>query len=146
MESLYSLGKHGGTMKNSTLIFILGFIWSVVGIALSLLGMKFLFKANAFLFFFLALPLGYIKGRTVLKKSAHRQVVRAQKLKQPSVKDIFTRGYMILIGVMMCLGMLLRFCPLALRGTIDLAVGFGLIVGSSYYYRAIKTPLPVKGE
>ena len=122
-------------MKHSTLIRISGLIWSIVGLALTTLGLIFLFKAHSLFLLFIALPLGYIKGRTVLKKSALRQLARLTALKKPLLKDLFGKGYLILLGVMFLLGFLLRYCPLALRGTIDIAVGFGLIVGSSYYYK-----------
>ncbi len=122
-------------MKHSTLIRISGLIWSLVGMALTILGLTFLFKAHCLLLLFIAFPLGYIKGRTVLKKSAMRQLSRLTALKKPLLKDLFGKGYLILIGIMFLLGFSLRYCPLALRGTIDIAVGFGLLVGSSYYYK-----------
>lgn len=122
-------------MKNSTLIFISGLIWSTVGIALTLAGIIFLFKAHNLLMLFFGFPLGYIKGRTVLRKSAIRQMSRLTALKKPGLKDLFGKGYLILLGVMFLLGFSLRYCPLALRGTVDIAVGFGLLIGSSYYYR-----------
>lgn len=122
-------------MKNSTLVFISGLIWSVIGCILLSVGIFFVFKGHKPILIFFGFPLGYIKGRTVLKRSAMRQIGRLTQLKKPVIFDLFTKGFMILMGVMMCLGFVLKYCPFAIRGVIDMAVGFGLIVGSSYYYR-----------
>ncbi|MCH9609559.1 MAG: hypothetical protein S4CHLAM45_14910 [Chlamydiales bacterium] len=126
------------TMNKTRLIFISGMIWTIVGCSLSILGTIFLSRAGALPLILLALPIGYAKGRFIMKKSAMRQLSRLSTLKEASLKDLFSRGYVLLLAIMMCLGFLLRFCPLMLRGTIDIAVGFALIIGSLNFYKVKK--------
>lgn len=125
-------------MNKTRLIFISGMIWTIVGCSLSILGTIFLSRAGALPLILLALPIGYAKGRFIMKKSAMRQLSRLSTLKEASLKDLFSRGYVLLLAIMMCLGFLLRFCPLMLRGTIDIAVGFALIIGSLNFYKVKK--------
>ncbi len=75
----------------------------------------------------------------MLKKSVKKQVARISQLSEPThIKQIYSRGYYILIGSMMALGMSLRFLPvsLAVRGAVDIAIGFALFNGALQYYRA----------
>lgn len=85
-----------------------------------------------------ALFVGYLKGRYVLSKSAHRQILRILTLPNPAnLKYIYSKGYYLLILSMILLGISLRFLPIALdvRGAVDIAIGSALINGAMIYFR-----------
>jgi len=90
-----------------------------------------------------ALFVGFFKGRVVLKRSVNRVVDRIRSQPAPlSLKNIYSKGYLFLIGGMMCMGMAFKYLPLPLdvKGFIDFAVGAALINGSMLYFRAAFTP------
>lgn len=85
-----------------------------------------------------ALIIGFLKGRFVLSKTAQRTVKSI--ILQPAplkLKNIYSKGYIILIVSMMALGMLMRVLPIGneVRGVIDTAVGFALMNGALIYFR-----------
>ncbi len=86
----------------------------------------------------LGLLVGYIKGKTVLSKSAMRAIERIHRYPSPfAIKHLYTLPYFFIILGMMGLGLLLRFCsiPVDIHAVIDLSVGSALIYGSSMYFK-----------
>lgn len=91
----------------------------------------------------LALLIGFFKGRIVLRKSAER-IIRGI-LAQPnpcSFSSVYPRNYLILLGLMMSLGMVLKWIPIPpdLKGLIDAAIGSALVNGSAFYFRHFAEP------
>ncbi len=149
--------------RHPTLIVIVGFIWLAIGLVLLLLGIHFLIDMspalvhaegsslvkwlagkvgsgdNAIsLLLAVGLFIGYMKGRYVLGRAAHRIAVRIVALPNPvSLSRVFNKGYYILIASMIGLGMLIKVLgvPPDVRGTIDLAIGSALINGAFIYFR-----------
>ncbi len=148
-------------MNKKTLVRLAGAVWLIVGMFLLVKGVQ-LFKAalanpdttvlagglgtltgsidNAVVALIaIALVLGSIKGRFVLKRSAEREIARihgqGDKL---SLTQLYSGRLCILIVLMMALGMLLRFTgvPVDVRAVVDVAVGSALIRGAMVYFRA----------
>ena len=142
-------------------IVISGLMWFVVGIGLLTLGMNFIvivaqspIQSSLMAFFSsfsggqeqaaltlitMALVVGFIKGRFVLVKTTKRVVSRIVALKDPiSFSQVYSKGYLFLIGGMILLGMSMKWInlPLELRGFVDVAVGSALMNGASAYFRA----------
>jgi hypothetical protein len=91
-----------------------------------------------------ALMLGYLKGKIVLSKSVDRQINRISTLPNPaSLKQIYSKGYYLLIAGMILLGISLRFLPITVdtRGAIDLCIGSALINGAMLYFRVLSQQL-----
>ncbi len=83
-----------------------------------------------------ALIVGFFKGRFVLKKTVGRTIARIRALPNPApFSQIYHKAYYLLIGLMACLGFILRFFPLDVRGAVDIAVGSALINGAILYLR-----------
>lgn len=85
-----------------------------------------------------SLAVGYFKGQFMLRKSVNRVVRRIITLHAPfKLKDMYTKGYVGLICGMMCLGMSMRFMPIAadVRGFIDLSIGMALLKGSFLFFK-----------
>lgn len=148
-------------VSHSTLIFLSGFVWMVVGCFLLPLGLNFiigaLLKENAgasypvlnflagyaggldeaaLMWIAIALLVGFLKGKAVFSKSVKRSVKRILALPNPSgISKIYTPAYYILLGSMILLGVLLRYVPIDVRGGIDVAVGAALINGAILFFR-----------
>jgi hypothetical protein len=89
-------------------------------------------------YIFIALFLGFIKGRFVLSKTVNRLTDRLFALgRNVSLSEIYPRMYFLLIGSMILLGISLKWLPIApeVRGVVDVAVGSSLINGSLQYLR-----------
>lgn len=87
-----------------------------------------------------ALLLGFFKGRIILKKTVHRTVSRIKSHPSPvPITSIYSKGYLFLIGGMMCLGFIFKILPLPLdvKGFIDLTIGVALTNGGMLYIRAL---------
>lgn len=154
--------------SHRTLIAISGLVWFLVGIFLLSLGLHFIldtiqansatsqhFSILAFSNFMIGdiehaaltvvticLFIGYIKGRFVLSKSVKRQVLRILSLPNPAnIKNIYSKGYYILLGSMIALGFVIRYLPISLdtRGAIDLTIGAALVNGALMYFRYATT-------
>ncbi len=141
--------------------YVAGAVWLCVGTALLTLGIHFLttwqqnpvvpshlfsfipffercFSSNALLFLLISsLLLGYSKGRWVLRRTALRHMRYFSSLERPSWARLYGPSSLLLIGIMMTLGMLLRWIPISLdvRGAVDVAIGAALIQGSLHYFR-----------
>jgi hypothetical protein len=148
--------------SKTTWIMISGMIWFIVGIGLLTLGLNFIvFKAQvethettsliakiaplaggreqaALALIAIGLIIGFIKGRYVLVKTVRRVVERILSSEMPlKISRIYSRGYLILIGGMILLGLSMKWLgfPTEIRGLIDVAVGSALMNGASTYFR-----------
>ena len=129
-------------MKNSSPALL----WLGIGFFLFGKGILFLLNgselANGLFLFSLALGVGYLKGRTVLKRTVAKLLKKVQE-KGASLKwsDIYDKKYLGLIGLMMLVGFSFNYfsIPIVVRGFIDVAIGSALITGSIFYFRGIYT-------
>lgn len=81
---------------------------------------------------------GGLKGRMVLGKTAKKVIAKARALKEPiPITTVFGLKYLVLIGLMMGLGIFLKYLhlPSEVMGCIDVAIGTALIQGSIFYLR-----------
>jgi hypothetical protein len=147
-------------LSHRTLIILGGLIWLFMGIFLLTIGIRFILSSlvlppSSFtiqlmkftldhsqammLLVTTALFIGYLKGKYVLGKSAARQVARISQLENPtSLKNLYSKGYYLLILSMVGIGIAMRYLPLIeVRGAIDAAIGSALIHGALHYFRSI---------
>jgi len=143
-----------------------GLMWFVVGTFLLVFGVKLIVHASleqgagafllgklhhvmkskeraALLLLVLALVLGFMKGRLVLSKTVTRVVKRIAALPEPiKASQVYSIGYLALIGCMVLLGMSMKWLciPLDVRGGIDVAVGSALMNGGMLYFRCLFKP------
>ncbi len=85
-----------------------------------------------------ALLLGFLKGRFVLRKTVERIVKHICSFPTPvAFKNIYPKSYYLLLGSMVLLGLALKWVPIypEIRGFIDVAIGSALINGSMLYFR-----------
>lgn len=147
-------------IKHSTMVFISGIVWLIVGCVLLPLGLNFVLsplkdssvvyypllnffstwtgglEAGATLLIALSLAVGFLKGRFVFAKSVQRSVARILSLPNPSdITKIYAFSYYLLLGSMFFLGYLVKFLPLDLRGGVDIIIGSALINGAVLYFR-----------
>lgn len=149
-------------LSQRTLCVLAGCIWLLAGLNLLFLGEKFLIesiqgttglnlplleslssltestKLGAVFLAGIGALIGFLKGSTVLRKAAHREVRRIHALNAPvSLWQLYSVKGVIVLGIMLCLGASLRFLniPLDIRGTIDVAIGVALILGSYHFLR-----------
>lgn len=141
-------------MKHWNAILFTGLIWFFVGAMLMMKGLKLIVlgvpqvdwlvsivgsaQQASLLLIVKALIVGYIKGKYVLTKTVMRVTKRVLSLAVPiKLSQIYAKGYYILLGSMVCLGVLLKILaiPPALLGFIDLAIGSALIHGAMMYFR-----------
>lgn len=134
-------------INHSPLILISGLIWLIAGISLLQLGLKLLvitpegaYAEGVTLLIAVALLIGILKGKYVLKKSAMRIVDRILSLPNPvSIAKAYSKKYLLLLAVMVGLGMLVKHSGMRedIRGFIDVAIGAALIQGSTHYFRQL---------
>ena len=157
-----------------TAILFSGALWLVIGILLLSKGMKYLVVAgnahlngtlqgfsllkeinrfidnperSAFILVAVALALGFVKGRTVMRKAMNRVVARIHSFpKKIPISALYTKGYLFLIAGMAMLGISFKFLPLPIdvKGFIDFTIGTALINGAMLYLRASFEPAPEK--
>ncbi len=135
---------------HKTFITLSGLVWLVVGIFLLMKGLSLITTGyadadqTALLLISLGLAIGFVKGRFVLSKTVKRVVDRINSLPLPiQVSQVYSKGYYFLIGGMILLGMSMRWLPIpiAIRGTVDVAIGFALMNGAIQYFRAARAPV-----
>lgn len=94
---------------------------------------------------FFSIALGYVKGFLALKRSAERLIRNVQPYgaKIP-LRIVFPTWYVFVMVAMMLLGFIMKYAPLYsdVRGMIDVAVGFALLSGSTFFIRAIVSLKP----
>lgn len=135
-------------MKPRTAILFSGVLWLLIGISLLYKGLHFFSEAleskNCSLFYRqewlgLAFLIGFLKGRFIFTKTVKRVVSRIYSLPLPfRFGSIYPLSYWAIIGGMALLGMSMKYfsVPLDIRGFIDVAVGFALLNGATYYFQA----------
>lgn len=148
--------------RHATLFFISGLVWLAVGCNLLPLGLRLLLgtldpgatastplldaMASWFsqpehpvqLLILIGLFLGFLKGRTVLAKAVNREIGRINALpEKTTLADLYSRKALILLAIMVCLGMSMKWIQLSpdIRGLVDVAVGAALINGAMLYFR-----------
>lgn len=147
--------------SHSSLIYLSGFIWFVIGCFLLSIGLNFIVstlllenasrhlpifdflsplvkgrETAALLWIAFALFIGFLKGRKIFSKSVNRSVNRILTLPNPaSLSQIYAPSYYLLLGAMIGLGMVMKWTPLDIRGGVDIAVGSALINGAMQYFR-----------
>ncbi|HXF29174.1 MAG TPA: hypothetical protein VN457_04935 [Chlamydiales bacterium] len=131
-------------MSHKTLLRISGAVWFAIGLMLLNLGLHFIMeidpKNNETMIMVLivsAVLIGHFKGRFMLGKVAAKSFDRISKLPNPTnIQNLYTKGNLIVIGLMMLLGMSIKYVGLSptVRGFIDVAVGTALIQGSMRYF------------
>lgn len=156
-------------LRHTTLIIISGLVWFGVGIYLLQLGLNLLLEStrysstspiesyplisflmhysgsieSAMLFLVvISLFIGYLKGRYVLGKSAHKGVQRILAFSNPtSLTNMYSAKYYILLALMIGLGISIKYLGLAndIRGTVDVIIGSALINGAMLYFRLAQT-------
>jgi len=129
-----------------TSLTIVGLIWSLVGIGLSIAGTNWIlglgFGPKMIIFISASVIIGILKGKFILKKVALKYYKRSEVV-QFNKTDIFLgwvkilgiRGF-ILISLMMALGSFLRHSNIdrPILGIIYLAVGIALVYASKIFY------------
>jgi len=91
---------------------------------------------------FLALVIGFFKGRFILVRSARRVVSRILALPKPiRFWHVYSPAYLGLIGFMIGLSFLMKILPNEIRSFILLATGFALINGSFFFFRNARAHL-----
>jgi hypothetical protein len=151
--------------SHRTLYTISGLVWVAVGLMLLNTGLVLImsgFQANQFspdgysslfpwlsslfqapenaaiVLIALGLITGFFKGRFVLQKVAEKTFSRISQLENPApISRLYTRGNLLLVGLMITMGLMMRVfgMPLDLRGLIDVAVGAALTQGSVAYFQ-----------
>ncbi|MBI2995577.1 MAG: hypothetical protein HYY52_02585 [Candidatus Melainabacteria bacterium] len=132
-------------IKKTSLILV-GLIWFLVGLGLSIAGVRWLLHLNFgpkfIIFLAIALSIGLLKGEFLLRKVALKYYKRSEVI-QFDKSDMFTgcvkilgiKGF-ILISMMMILGSLLRHSSFdrPILGIIYLAVGIALVYASKIFF------------
>ena len=129
--------------SHSTLIYLSGLVWLIVGISLLRLGLGLLMGSELeatviTLIGVAAFIVGYFKGRFVLGKSANKGVERIRQMPNPvSITQIYSPKYYILLGGMILLGISIKYLGLSngVRGFVDVAIGMALLTGALIYFR-----------
>lgn len=160
--------------SHRTLVMMSGLIWLAIGFYLLPLGVNFivetLLKENAhrsypllhsispyvggmevgaLIIVGVGMVIGFFKGRFMLAKAVKRGVDHILTLPNPaSLSQVYTKKYYILLGVMVCLGMLAKLTPTDVRGAVDVIIGSALVNGAVLYFlKAYRmTPSPVSEE
>lgn len=137
------------SVKKTSLVLV-GVIWSLVGIGLSIAGISWLlsmsFGQKMIIFVSIGVIIGMLKGKFILKKVALKYYKRSDVI-QFNKGDIFLgwakilgiRGF-VLIGLMMAMGSYLRHSNIdrPILGIIYLAVGIALVYASKIFYEGNK--------
>lgn len=143
------------------LVFISGMLWLVMGITLIMRGLRLTVEAvaapqssplmqmlsdyftsarsTASFLIALAIVLGTLKGRFVLRKAVKRVVNRILSLDHPlKVHQMYSPKFYLLVAFMISLSFFMRVfsVPSDVRGVLDLAVGSALMNGAFLYFRS----------
>lgn len=150
-------------LRHTSLIVISGLIWFAIGSFLMMMGLNFLMNSlvienqtsqplldwmlpyfgsletAVLALIFLALSVGYFKGKFVLGKSAKKGIERLGRFPNPTaLSNIYSAKYYILLAIMIGLGISFKYLGIStdVRGLVDIAVGSALVNGSMFYFRA----------
>lgn len=134
-----------------TLARISGLLWLGVGCFLLIRGLLLDVRVESTVWIVVggvtALAFGILKGLTVLRSMALRNLDRLSRLPQPApLHRLFPGRTWLLILFFMGLGIALRFSPLppVVRSTVLLAVGLALLIGGLYILRNLPLARPVQ--
>lgn len=155
-------------LRHTTMIILSGLIWMGIGTMLLSIGLKLLITSAQFestlsgesfpilqaiapfmddleqaalAVVVMSLFVGFFKGRFVLSKSAFRSISHIRSLAEPAhLSSLYSKKYYILLAVMVCLGMSIKYLgiPSDVRGAIDVAVGAALLQGAMVFFRQAK--------
>lgn len=127
-------------------LIVVGLIWLLVGIGLSVAGIKWLttltFGPKLVFLIVISLLIGFLKGKFVLKKVALKYYKKANEIKFKKsdmltgwIKILGVKGF-ILIGLMIGMGSFLRHSSIdrSILGIIYLAVGVALGYASKIFF------------
>ena len=133
------------SIKKTSLV-IVGMIWLLVGLGLSIAGINWLLKlgfgTKLIIFATSSVAVGLLKGRFVLQKIALKYYKRADVVQFNKndiligwIKILGIRGF-VLIGLMMGMGGILRRSPIdrPILGILYLAVGIALVYASKIFF------------
>lgn len=124
-------------MRKLTAMIIYGCLWFGIGTMLFSKGWRLL---DGVALMILGMVVGVLKGHFVLRKVADKTMKRWSE-ERLGLFEVFPVRFFILVGFMMSLGFLLRFVPVAVRGTVDIAVGLALVYGAVTYFRRAYAPV-----
>ena len=127
------------------------FIWLVGGTVLLYRGFDFLTEApehtNAMLIAIVAaaaLAIGYGKGKFVLSKTSRKNIERINEFTEPKKPiQVYSLRSWIMISLMVGISLALTWLntPLLVRGAVNLGIGFGLVISSLAYLKAVAAPI-----
>ncbi len=90
--------------------------------------------------------IGFIKGNTVLKKAAEKNIVRLIGMEKIALWNIFPVSGWAIMLVMMVVGMMIKMLGISpdVRGVVLVAVGSALIQGGMTYFTGIVRQILMK--
>lgn len=144
-------------MSSASLKRLAGLVWLAVGGMLAWKGATdFLPRVETRWGVTLAVAIGLVvgaaKGQYVLSRTARRNIRRIESLARPRPWNVFSGRFVIVIGLMVGLGFLLRdladrgWLPYAVVGSIYVGIGAGLMVSSAFYFVPPRAPMPTRTD
>ena len=133
------ISKPGASIR--THLFVAASIWSVVGIVLLLRGADFLASAEGLWLLVPAIVIGSLKSRFLLDKSAQKNLIRLDQMKDGAcLGGVYSVKMWVMIAVMVFLGRTLRSSglPGEFIGILYAAVGWGLFCSSRLFWKRLK--------
>lgn len=135
-------------------IFIAGFIWLLVALRIGSRGVNWLIPyfenpSWKLIFLLVSVIIGMGKGMTVLRKAAERNLSHLQNIEENMLNyfigwlKIYGVKGSVMISLMIGIGIGLRYWrsvggdPFNIFGFIYLGIALGLLIGSSYYFKAL---------
>jgi len=125
-------------LTGGIILSIFGFVRLLNPTDVSAHGMTVLVIAGA-----IGLIIGFGKGTFVLSKTSARNVARIQDMTEHRPpRHVYSKRSWIVLSLMILIAMSLNFglipLPVYIRGAVNLAIGFGLIISSLTYVRPCK--------
>lgn len=156
-------------MNQNKAMALAGSLWCTIGVVLMLRGLSFIqammessIRGPVYLFIekfslsqslstpvvllLIGVFIGFVKGNTVLKKGAEKNIERLKLLKIVPIWKVFPVAGWVIMGVMSMIGMVVRYAgiPLDIRAVILVAVGSGLIQGGMTYFSGMIKQMLIK--
>lgn len=138
MMSILKKMKPGAAPKTHGIVA--ASVWSIVGISLMIRGGFFLLSANSLWLCMVAILIGTGKSLLMLDKSARKNILRINSLKNGTcVGGIYSVKMWILVLCMVFLGRALRMSsvPQEIVGVIYVAIGWGLFFSSRLLWKNV---------
>ncbi|MGE0199824.1 MAG: hypothetical protein AB7P76_02510 [Candidatus Melainabacteria bacterium] len=124
------------------------FLWLTGGLVLMYFGVMRLIAADSqqlqtatYIAMAVALAVGFGKGSFVLSKTSQRNIDRLNAINEPlKLIHVYSIRSWIIIGIMVLISLSLTFfnAPLFWRGLVNIAIGFGLVISSFAYLKALR--------